>query len=70
MFKVSIHSSSLDWTAMGKKRLWVSLLGKLLTREFRSRLGANGWLTPEDSQEVRKLEVTLDMAPMRRLRAR
>ena len=55
---------------MGKKRFWVSLLGKLQTREVRSKRGANGWLTLEDSLEARKLEVTLDMAPMKRLRVR
>ena len=55
---------------MGKKRSWDSLLGKLQTKEVRSRLGANGWLSLEDSLEVQKLEATLDMAPMRRLRAR
>ena len=55
---------------MGKKRFWVSLLGKPLTREERSRLEGNGWLSLEDCLEVRKLEVTLDMALMRRRRVR
>ena len=46
------------------------MLGKPLTREVRLRLGANGWWTHEGCLEVRRLEVTLDMALMRRLRAK
>ena len=72
-FEISLHSLSSiasGWTATAKKRFWDSLLGKLQTKEVRSRLGANGWLTLEVSQEVQKLEVILDMALTRRQKAR
>ena len=60
---------------MEKQRFWDSLLEsqtRPLSREARlTPLGANGWLTLEVSrQEVQRLEATLDMALMRRQRAR